>query len=423
MQGHIYLPMEELEAGVKGLLLIDIPDIEKFIMDLVIDKRLVVKITPDGTKNVYAAIYYYMELSVAKRLTDLEVHTAENEEYFEKRIAEIEKNTKIELDDIQKTAVKTAVENGLMVITGGPGTGKTTVIHGILLLDQKLYPDDEVTLAAPTGRAAKRLSELSGREASTLHSLLKWDLETNTFLVDEKDPLHCDVLIVDEFSMVDNRLFAQLLRGLPANSKLMVIGDYDQLPSVSSGQVLYDLIASERFPLYSLQRIYRQADGSGIAALASAIREQQPLSFDRDVRFIDCTPAQLRKAVWEVVASALEKGYDAKDVQVLAPKYQGGCGIDVLNQALQEIINPPDAFKHELKVGYRLFREGDKVLQLRNMREDAVYNGDIGEIIEIVPPQEAVGGNAQIIVSFDDQIGFLSDLFTDPFNKSTISFA
>ena len=192
-----------------------------------------------------------------------------------------------------------------MILNGGPGTGKTTVIHGILLLDQKLYPDDEVTLAAPTGRAAKRLSELSGREASTLHSLLKWDLETNTFLKDEKDPLSSDVVIVDEFSMVDSLLFAALLKALCPQTKLLLIGDQDQLPSVSSGKVLQDLIESGRFPLYCLDTIYRQSQGSGIATLAAAMRNGSPLTFEQDVRFIECSAQQVRQAVIQVVATAL----------------------------------------------------------------------------------------------------------------------
>ncbi len=354
---------------------------------------------------VYDERQYTAEVTIAQKLRQLsEERSHPGEEELLAGIRSIEQEFNITYDERQIDAITGFFAHSFLLLTGGPGTGKTTTIRGILQLYQRLYPSDEILLAAPTGRAAKRLSELSSYPASTIHSLLKWDLETNTFLVDEKDPLHCDVLIVDEFSMVDNRLFAQLLRGLPANAKLMVIGDYDQLPSVSSGQVLYDLIASERFPLHSLQRIYRQADGSGIAALASAIREQQPLSFDRDVRFIDCTPAQLRKAVWEVVASALEKGYDAKDVQVLAPKYQGGCGIDVLNRDLQALLNPPDTFKREITVGVRIFREGDKVLQLRNMREDAVCNGDIGEIIEISSEGEEGIQGPVIVVAFDDQI-------------------
>ena len=320
--------------------------------------------------------------------------------YLLENIRTIEKELNISYDVHQIEAIIGFFSHTFLILNGGPGTGKTTTIRGILSLYQRLYPDDEIVLAAPTGRASKRLSELSSYPASTIHSLLKWDLDSNTFLVDEHSPLHCDVLIVDEFSMVDNRLFAQLLKGLPLSSKLLIIGDCDQLPSVSCGSVLRDLIESELFPLFSLNRIYRQAEGSGIANLAYLIRTQAPLTFEKDVSFITCSSVQLRAAVCEVVKNALEKGFDAKDIQVLAPKYQGSCGIDLLNQDLQTLLNPADPYKKEVSIAGRIFREGDKVLQLRNMREDAVYNGDIGEIIEI---ENGIQGPV-IVVAFDDQI-------------------
>lgn len=393
--GSTFLRMEHLQAQIMQRY--------GFAPDEALQTLIEKGVLVEEEGRLYDHRQHAAECVIAARLNHPEPPAAEPED-LDEAIKHVEETLNITYDESQKAAIRGFFNHSFMILNGGPGTGKTTVIHGILLLDQKLYPDDEVTLAAPTGRAAKRLSELSGREASTLHSLLKWDLETNTFLKDEKDPLSSDVVIVDEFSMVDSLLFAALLKALRPQTKLLLIGDQDQLPSVSSGKVLQDLIESGRFPLYCLDTIYRQSQGSGIATLAAAMRNGSPLTFEQDVRFIECSAQQVRQAVIQVVENALAAGYAAKDVQVLSPRYQGPGGIDVLNQALQEIINPPDAFKHELKVGYRLFREGDKVLQLRNMREDAVYNGDIGEIIEIVPPQEAVGGNAQIIVSFDDQI-------------------
>lgn len=355
--------------------------------------------------RLYDQHQYAAETTIAAKLKRMsETCDHPPQEVLMEGIRAIEQELAIRYDERQIEAIINFFSHSFLILNGGPGTGKTTTIRGILLLYQRLYPDDEILLAAPTGRASKRLSELSSYPASTIHSLLKWDLESNTFLVDEKDPLHCDVLIVDEFSMVDNRLFAQLLKGIPYHAKLMVIGDYDQLPSVSNGRVLYDLIASKRFPLYSLQRIYRQAQGSGIASLACAIREQTPLVFENDVTFIECTPAQLRKGLLKVVENALQSGFQAKDVQVLAPKYQGGCGIDVLNRDLQSLLNPAAEHKRELSVGARVFREGDKVLQLRNMREDDVYNGDIGEIIEIAEANADGIQGACITVAFDDQI-------------------
>lgn len=353
--------------------------------------------------RIYDHRQYEAECVIASRLNAPDTRSALPDD-FDAQLAAVQEELNIVYDDSQKAAIRGFFTHSFMILNGGPGTGKTTVIRAILLLQERLSPDAEMLLAAPTGRAAKRLSELSGRAASTLHSLLKWDLETNTFLVNEKDPLNADALIVDEFSMVDSLLFAALLRAMTSHARLLLIGDQNQLPSVSSGKVLQDLIESQRFPLYCLDTIYRQSQGSGIAALAAAIRNEDPLSFEGDVRFIRCNAEQVQQAVIQVVKNALDAGYSAKDIQVLSPRYQGAGGIDVLNQVLQDVINPADSFKRELKVGYRLFREGDKVLQLRNMREDAVCNGDIGEIVEIIPSEESVDHSAQIVVAFDDQI-------------------
>lgn len=355
--------------------------------------------------RLYERQQYEGELIIAQKLKQLtgEQDRADSEILLQELCA-IEQELSIQYDSLQRQAILGFFSHSFMILNGGPGTGKTTTIQGILKLYQKLFPQEDIVLAAPTGRAAKRLSELSSYHASTIHSLLKWDLETNTFMVNEHDPLSCDVLIIDEFSMVDNRLFAQLLKAVKDDTRLLLIGDDDQLPSVSSGRVLHDLIQSDLFPVYSLQHIFRQAKGSGIASLAAEIRDAQPLTFDNDVSFLDCTAQQVRKTLLHVVANALEKGYDPRDIQVLAPKYQGNAGIDVLNQDLQALLNPADDHKRELRVGSRIFREGDKVLQLKNMREDAVYNGDIGEIIEIVSEDENALSAAEIVVSFDDQI-------------------
>ena len=381
MQGHIYLPMEELEVGVKGLLLIDIPDIEKFIMDLVIDKRLVVKITPDGTKNVYAAIYYYMELSVAKRLTDLEVHTAENEEYFEKRIAEIEKNTKIELDDIQKTAVKTAVENGLMVITGGPGTGKTTTINTIIkYFELEGY---EIRLAAPTGRAAKRMTETSGYEAQTIHRMLEISggiSDDNSdrasqgmhFERDESNPLETDVIIVDEMSMVDINIMNSLLKAVAIGTKLILVGDVDQLPSVGPGNVLKDIINSGCIPVVKLEKIFRQAAESEIVINAHKINKGEHVvlnKYSRDFLFVRRDSADAIIAAMCTLIKSKLPGYvnaDINDIQILTPSRKSAVGVERLNRIMQDFLNPADVTKMEKTFGDVTFREGDKVMQIKN---------------------------------------------------------
>lgn len=428
MQGHIYLPMEELEVGVKGLLLIDIPDIEKFIMDLVIDKRLVVKITPDGTKNVYAAIYYYMELSVAKRLTDLEVHTAENEEYFEKRIAEIEKNTKIELDDIQKTAVKTAVENGLMVITGGPGTGKTTTINTIIkYFELEGY---EIRLAAPTGRAAKRMTETSGYEAQTIHRMLEISggiSDDNSdrasqgmhFERDESNPLETDVIIVDEMSMVDINIMNSLLKAVAIGTKLILVGDVDQLPSVGPGNVLKDIINSGCIPVVKLEKIFRQAAESEIVINAHKINKGEHVvlnKYSRDFLFVRRDSADAIIAAMCTLIKSKLPGYvnaDINDIQILTPSRKSAVGVERLNRIMQDFLNPSDVTKMEKTFGDVTFREGDKVMQIKNNYQmewekksrygityesgTGIYNGDTGVIEEINTFAE------RIIVKFEDE--------------------
>ena len=427
-QGHIYLPMEELEVGVKGLLLIDIPDIEKFIMDLVIDKRLVVKITPDGTKNVYAAIYYYMELSVAKRLTDLEVHTAENEEYFEKRIAEIEKNTKIELDDIQKTAVKTAVENGLMVITGGPGTGKTTTINTIIkYFELEGY---EIRLAAPTGRAAKRMTETSGYEAQTIHRMLEISggiSDDNSdrasqgmhFERDESNPLETDVIIVDEMSMVDINIMNSLLKAVAIGTKLILVGDVDQLPSVGPGNVLKDIINSGCIPVVKLEKIFRQAAESEIVINAHKINKGEHVvlnKYSRDFLFVRRDSADAIIAAMCTLIKSKLPGYvnaDINDIQILTPSRKSAVGVERLNRIMQDFLNPADVTKMEKTFGDVTFREGDKVMQIKNNYQmewekksrygityesgTGIYNGDTGVIEEINTFAE------RIIVKFEDE--------------------
>ncbi len=428
MQGHIYLPMEELELGVKGLLLIDIPDIEKFIMDLVIDKRLVVKITPDGTKNVYAAIYYYMELSVAKRLTDLEVHTAENEEYFEKRIAEIEKNTKIELDDIQKTAVKTAVENGLMVITGGPGTGKTTTINTIIKYFE--LEGHEIRLAAPTGRAAKRMTETSGYEAQTIHRMLEISggiSDDNSdrasqgmrFERDESNPLETDVIIVDEMSMVDINIMNSLLKAVAIGTKLILVGDVDQLPSVGPGNVLKDIINSGCIPVVKLEKIFRQAAESEIVINAHKINKGEHVvlnKYSRDFLFVRRDSADAIIAAMCTLIKSKLPGYvnaDINDIQILTPSRKSAVGVERLNRIMQDFLNPAEVTKMEKTFGDVTFREGDKVMQIKNNYQmewekksrygityesgTGIYNGDTGVIEEINTFAE------RIIVKFEDE--------------------
>ena len=304
---------------------------------------------------------------------------------FELFLPKIQEAINITYSEKQVEAMETFFAEDLMILTGGPGTGKTTVVRGIVSLFKVLYPQYSIALCAPTGRAAKRLTELTGVPSYTIHSLLKWDLETNTFGCNEKEPLVLDLLIIDEFSMVDQWLFANLAKAGKQIKKLLIIGDEDQLPSVSPGKLLKDIIDSALFPLVRLDKIFRQKEGSDVITLAHQIREGKIDVLDSagDVKFLEMPEYLTRDAICNVVAEALNKGYSIEDIQVLSPKYNGIVGIDALNHALQYLCNPQSEWKKEVKLGYRIFREGDKLLQLKNQTEDNVFNGDIGMLVEI----------------------------------------
>lgn len=318
----------------------------------------------------------------------------------------LQRELNIEYDDSQKEAILTFFHSPFTIMTGGPGTGKSTVIGAMIHLWKRLYPSYSLACAAPTGRASKRLFELNGVESFTIHSLLKWDLESNTFGMDETNPLSIDCLIIDEFSMVDTWLMSHLLKASQQVKKILIVGDKDQLPSVAPGQVLKDLIDCEVFPVISLKHIYRQKEGSDVISLAHQIREQA-LDFDQfkqDIRWFDCKAMDVKKLVLDVIQQALLKGYPLQQVQVLAPMYSGLAGIDALNHAIQKFVNPYDENKRELKVGTQTFRVDDKILQLKNQPNDDVFNGDIGTCVEIVYAREDELKQNRIIVDFDGRI-------------------
>jgi exodeoxyribonuclease V alpha subunit len=318
----------------------------------------------------------------------------------------LQKELNIEYDESQKEAIFTFFHSPFTIMTGGPGTGKSTVIGAMIHLWKRLYPSYSLACAAPTGRASKRLFELNGVESFTIHSLLKWDLESNTFGMDETNPLSIDCLIIDEFSMVDTWLMSHLLKASQQVKKILIVGDKDQLPSVAPGQVLKDLIDSDVFPVISLKHIYRQKEGSDVISLAHQIREKE-LDFDmfkNDIKWFDCKAVDVKRLVLEVIQQAQIKGYPLQHIQVLAPMYSGLAGIDALNHAIQKFVNPYDENKNELKVGTQVFRENDKILQLKNQPNDDVYNGDIGICIEIVYAREDELKQNRIIVDFDGRI-------------------
>ncbi len=330
----------------------------------------------------------------------------------------------IRYDEKQIEAIDSFFDHDLTILTGGPGTGKTTVVRGMVNLFRELYPDRMIACCAPTGRAAKRLAELTKIDCQTIHSLLKWDLETNTFGMNEETPLSLDCLIIDEFSMVDAHLFAALCKASSQIKKIVIIGDEDQLPSVGPGCVLKDMIDSGLFPLIRLKTIFRQKEGSDVIALAHAIRQRNmdELKYTGDVAFFECSQYDVKNAVVKIVQSALDKGYTLSDIQLLACKYSGVAGIDRLNNALQECFNPEIASNKQWKVGHRIFRENDKILQLKNQVDDDIYNGDIGILAEVITPEEDFNHQARLIVDFDGNfVEYTSETFSNMTHAYCIS--
>lgn len=314
----------------------------------------------------------------------------------------------------QKDALQTAINSKIMLLTGGPGTGKTTVIKGIvelyaevhgISLDYDDYQEDDypVVLAAPTGRASKRLQESTGLEAMTIHRLIGWNQDTQPEDILDNE-INARLIIIDEMSMVDTWLFHQFLSAVPLDAQIILVGDEDQLPSVGPGQVFKDLIDSNTIPRVNLTEVYRQQDGSSIIELAHRMKLGQPIDITQrfhDRSFINCGTEQIPNVVEKVVNSAVNKGYDMSDIQVLAPMYKGNAGIKRLNQILQSILNPKEKDTREIEFGDVVFRKGDKVLQLVNRPNDNIFNGDIGVIVGIFWAKENALNKDVLVVDFE----------------------
>ena len=376
--GHVYLPKEELFQKSSELLGVDSSYMEKHLMDLSVDRKLVQK-EKDGEILVYPTLYYYLELNTARMLKELDILYPEEPEMMNKQILQIEKETETVLDEMQKKAVTEAACHGLFILTGGPGTGKTTTINAIIRYFEG--QGAEIRLAAPTGRAAKRMTEATGYEAQTIHRLLELtgmpeDNDQNAQAVhferNAENPLEADVIIIDEMSMVDIQLMHSLLQAVIAGTRLILVGDENQLPSVGPGNVLHDIIQSQAFPVIELTKIFRQASESDIVVNAHKINRGEQILLNnksRDFFFLKRYDADIIiRVVIALIQEKLPRYVEAKpfDIQVLTPMRKGLLGVERLNQILQRYLNPPDAAKKEREGMHGLLREGDKVMQIRN---------------------------------------------------------
>lgn len=426
-EGNIYLPENILLERCTSLLEVDKEGIEPQISNLAMEKKIVVKLADE--KRIYAASAYYEELNCAKMLHDLNISMTQGngwepseEKHVQQRIGMLEKTQKIRLDELQKQAVLESIKNGIMILTGGPGTGKTTTIN--TMIGYFAEEGMDIFLAAPTGRAAKRMTEATGYEAKTIHRLLELngasveEKRLAKFERNEENPLEADVIIIDEMSMVDIHLFQALLKAIMPGTRLIMAGDINQLPPVGPGQVLRDLIDSGCFPKVMLQKIFRQAEESDIVVNAHRIHEGKNIALDnksRDFFFLERNDVNvIYKHMIQLIREKLPPYVNAGsyDIQVLTPMRKGSLGVETLNGILQQYLNPPDTSKEEHPYGNGLFRVGDKVMQIKNNYQMewevvskygipvdkglGVFNGDMGVIREINEFSQ------ELVVEFDE---------------------
>ena len=376
-EGHVYLPKEEFFARSSRLLGVDPSYMEKHLMDLAMDRKIIQK-QKEEQILIYPTQYYYLELNTARMLQELNVLCPEDEKLVNGRLVQIEKETGTVLDEMQKKAVTEAASHGLFVLTGGPGTGKTTTINAIIRFFEGEGAD--LRLAAPTGRAAKRMTEATGYEAQTIHRLLELsgmpDEEKEGqpvhFERNAENPLETDVIIIDEMSMVDIHLMHSLLMAVTAGTRLILVGDENQLPSVGPGNVLRDIIRSRQFSVVELKKIFRQASESDIVVNAHKINQGEQVTINnksRDFFFLKRYDADMIiRVVIALIQEKLPRYVEARpfDIQVLTPMRKGLLGVERLNGILQHYLNPPSPDKKEKEQRLGLFREGDKVMQIRN---------------------------------------------------------
>ena len=402
--GHSYYFDEELVSLLPRVINVQITQDEYIdaIKDLIKDSDIIVK-----DEKIYLKDMYDAETLIVKRFRLLENNPLEKEKDLDDKIKQLEEFFEIRYNEEQFQAIKESYLRDFLIITGGPGTGKTTIMKGITELYRQCNKlsyeklQDKIALLAPTGRAAKRMSETTLLRASTIHRFLKWQKETNKFQVNEYNKSKVELVIIDEASMIDTYLMASLLKGLSANCKIILVGDDHQLPSVGPGQLLHDLISSEKLTTVKLKELYRQGKDSNIITLAYDIRNGKVMrdvfNKEEDLTFISCTPDQVINQIKEISETYKDVSY--KDFQILAPMYKTYVGIDEINKQLQTIFNKKDKSKKELTIGEFTFREQDKVIQLTNMPEENVYNGDIGIIEQIITSPKK-----EIHINFDGNV-------------------
>lgn len=384
-------------------------EFDTYLYELENDRKIII-----DNDNYYLKEINDAEENIARTVIELASREVKRYKNIKNKIEDLEKYNGIEYNEKQREAIFKALENNILIITGGPGTGKTTIIKAICEMYEHLNKlsydklSQEIALLAPTGRASKRMSEATLLPAMTIHRFLKWNKETNEYGINEYNKSEAKLVIVDEVSMIDTMLLDNLLKGLSSSIRLILVGDYNQLPSVGPGQILKDLIDSNIIDTVHLDLLYRQDENSYINTLAQEIKDNNLSEFfmepKEDYMFLECPNNMIKNSIKTICKQIVDKGYDYKKVQVMAPMYNGENGIDNLNKELQDIFNPPTPEKNELRSGDIIYRENDKILQLVNLPDENIFNGDIGTIRSIVPAHRSKSGKNELLIDFDGNL-------------------
>lgn len=408
--GDTYLLLDDIKNNVQDYLQDYISDelFDDYLNELSIEGKVIIE-----DNKYYIVDIYKSEMFIVSKFKRILQKDEKEYKKIDNIISVLEKNNAFTYSDKQKEAIKMSLKNRITVITGGPGTGKTTIVKAIIEAYKSINKisdsevEEKIASLAPTGRAAKRLSESTGLLSSTIHRFLKWNKENNEFGINEFNKVFHKLIIIDEASMIDINLFASLLKGLTDDIQIILVGDYNQLPSVGPGQVLKDIIESNVIPIIELDLLYRQDEESYIPILSNEIKNNCVDNFLQphdDYQFLKCNSDSIKSNLCHIAKQIIDKGYNYKNFQIMAPTYLGLNGIDILNKTLQDIFNPNDGSKKEYKSGNITYRENDKVLELVNMPDDNVFNGDIGIIEEIIPATISESKREEIYINFDGNI-------------------